>query len=90
MAAQVLSPLDWRQAHFWVGTEGSVPGLILREGIPMLALCRSGLFAVLPVATCGLIAWVVTNRLRKAAVPVKSPSDYERLRRIYGTRPSVN
>ena len=56
----------------------------------MLALCRSGLFAVLPVATCGLIAWVVTNRLRKAAVPVKSPSDYERLRRIYGTRPSVN
>ncbi|HVJ85161.1 MAG TPA: hypothetical protein VM452_05920 [Caulifigura sp.] len=56
----------------------------------MLALCRSGLLAVLPVVTCGLIAWVVTNRLRKAAVPVKAPSDYERLRRIYGTRPSIN
>ncbi|HVJ67513.1 MAG TPA: hypothetical protein VM510_05985 [Caulifigura sp.] len=55
----------------------------------MLALCRNGLFAVVPVIACGLIAWVVTNRLRKT-VPVKSPSDYERLRRIYGTRPSVN
>lgn len=55
----------------------------------MLALCRSGLLAVLPVFACGLIAWVVTNRLPKMA-PVKSPSDYERLRRIYGTRPSVN
>lgn len=55
----------------------------------MLALCRSGFFAVAPVIACGLIAWVVTNRLRKMA-PVVSPSDYERLRRIYGTRPSVN
>ena len=72
------------------GTEGSVPGLILREGIPMLALCRSGFFALAPVITCGLIAWVVTNRLRKAPAPAFSPSEYERLRRIYGTRPSVN
>lgn len=55
----------------------------------MLALCRSGLLTVVPVIACGLIAWVVTNRLRKPA-PVKSLSDYERLRRIYGTRPSVN
>jgi hypothetical protein len=55
----------------------------------MLALCRSGLLAVAPMITCGLIAWVVTNRLRKS-VPVALPSDYERLRRIYGTRPSVN
>lgn len=64
--------------------------LILREGIPMLALCRSGFFAVAPVIACGLIAWVVTNRLRKAPAPAFSPSEYERLRRIYGTRPSVN
>jgi hypothetical protein len=56
----------------------------------MLALCRSGFFAIAPVITCGLIAWVVTNRLRKAPAPAFSPSEYERLRRIYGTRPSVN
>ncbi len=56
----------------------------------MLALCRSGLLPVLPVISCGLIAWVVTNRLRKAAAPAFCPSEYERLRRIYGTRPSVN
>ena len=55
----------------------------------MLALCRSGLFRVLPVASCGLIAWVVVNRLRKS-VSSSSPTDYERLRRIYGTGPSVN
>ena len=56
----------------------------------MLALCQSGLLRILPVVSCGLIAWVVTNRLRKVASPVISPSEYERLRRIYGTRPSVN
>jgi len=55
----------------------------------MLALCRSGFLDVVPVVACGLIAWVVTNRLRKTA-PVPAPSDYERLRRIYGTSPSVN
>ena len=55
----------------------------------MLALCQSGLLRVLPVVSCGLIAWVVTNRLRKVTAPVFSPREYERLRRIYGTRPSV-
>jgi hypothetical protein len=56
----------------------------------MLALCRSGLFRVLPVISGGLIAWMVSNRLRKSTSPAVSPSDYERLRRMYGTRPSVN
>ncbi|QDT52171.1 hypothetical protein Pan44_01800 [Caulifigura coniformis] len=56
----------------------------------MLAICRCGLFRFFPVASCGLIAWVVTNRLRKVKAPAVSPSEYERLRRIYGTRPSIN
>lgn len=56
----------------------------------MLALCRSGLFCAFPVVSCGLIALVVVNRLRKSTSPASSPTDCERLRRIYDTRPSVN
>ncbi len=56
----------------------------------MLALCRCGLLRAFPIVSCGVIALVVANRLRKVASPATSPSDYERLRRAYGTRPSVN
>ena len=56
----------------------------------MLALCRCGLFRVLPVVSCGVIAWTVLNRFRKTQTPATQPSDYERLRRSYFTRPSVN
>jgi hypothetical protein len=60
----------------------------------MLAICRGGLFRVLPrllpVVSCGVLAWVVVNRFRKESSPVSQPSESERLRRFYHTRPSVN
>jgi hypothetical protein len=56
----------------------------------MLALCRGVWLGVLPVLSYGVMAWMVANRLGQSRTTGTKSADYERLRRIYGTRPSVN